>query len=126
MSDRHYCYPPDYTALKNTLDIQDAALLDRVEREFVTARIAQGIPSGDFDLAHLKAIHHHLFQDIYEWAGETRTVEISKGAHQFQFRRYIETGMADVHRRIVSQDYLRHLSPDGFADLAGEIIGDLN
>lgn len=126
MSDPHYCYPPDYTVLKNTLDIRDAALLERVEREFVTVRVAQGIPTGDFDLAHLKAIHRHLFQDIYEWAGKTRIVEISKGGHQFQFRRYIEIGMADVHRRIVSQDYLRGLSPDSFADLAGEIIGDLN
>jgi cell filamentation protein len=36
-----------------------------------------------FDLAHLQAIHHHLFQDIYDWAGEIRTLEISKGAQQF-------------------------------------------
>jgi len=37
------------------------------------------MPRGDFDLAHLRAIHRHLFQDIYEWAGELRAVEISKG-----------------------------------------------
>ena len=29
---------------------------------------------GDFDLEHLKAIHKHNFGDIYEWAGEIRTV----------------------------------------------------
>lgn len=38
---------------------------------------------GDFDLEHLCAIHRHLFQDIFEWAGQTRTVEMSKEASKF-------------------------------------------
>src|SRR5690606_15090999 len=49
-------------------------------------------PSGSFDLKHLRAIHRHLFQDVYDWAGELRTVEIFKGGSQFQFRQYIATG----------------------------------
>ena len=126
MSDTDYCYPPDYIVLKNKLNLTDAAELDYFEREFVVQRIAEGLPSGRFDLAHLRAIHRHLFQDVYDWAGDIRTVEISKGGHQFQFRHYIETGMADVHRRINAHNLLRDLSANDFADLAGEIIGDLN
>jgi cell filamentation protein len=84
------------------------------------------VPSGAFDLAHLRAIHRHLFQDIYEWAGELRTVEINKGGHQFQFRRYIETGMADVHRRLVQGSFLRDLSVPEFAQQAAVIVGDVN
>lgn len=42
---------------------------------------------------HIKSIHRHLFQDIYEGAGKVHTVEIPKGGSQFQFRRFIETGM---------------------------------
>ena len=34
-----------------------------------------------------------------------RTVEISKGGHQFQFRQYIQTGMADVHRRLTRSNF---------------------
>ena len=34
-----------------------------------------------FDLDHLRAIHRHLFQDVYAWAGKIRTVEISKSGH---------------------------------------------
>jgi len=68
-------------------------------------RIAQGAPLGTFDLAHLRAIHRHLFQDIYDWAGELRTVEIYKGGSQFQFRRYIPTGMTDMHRRLPAPDF---------------------
>jgi cell filamentation protein len=31
-----------------------------------------------FDAAHVKAIHAHLFQDVYDWAGEFRTVDMAK------------------------------------------------
>ena len=74
----------------------------------------------------MKAIHRHLFQDIYDWAGQLRTVEISKGGSQFQFLRYIETGMADVHRRLVQRNFLQGLDAAGFAHGAGEIMGDVN
>ncbi len=126
MSDTKYCYPPDYLVLKNKLDLRDADLLERTERRLVVQRVLEGIPTGDFDLAHLKAIHRHMFQDIFDWAGEIRTTEISKGGSQFQFRQYIETGMADVHRRIKAHGYLKNLPSEQFADLAGEILGDIN
>src|SRR3954468_213577 len=86
----------------------------------------QGVPKGNFDLDHLRAIHRHLFQDLYDWAGKLRTVEMSKDGHQFQFRRYIDTGMGDVHRRLVKADFLKGLSPEDFARAAGSIVGDLN
>ena len=126
MSDPVYCYPPDHRVLRNKLNLRDAAQLDQFERELVAQRTAQGIPTGDFDLAHLRAIHRHLYQDVYDWAGEIRTVEIARGGNQFQFRQYIGTGMADVHRRIVVARYLRNLSARAFAEKAGEIIGDIN
>lgn len=126
MSDELYCYPPDYSVLKNLLDIRDPVELDTYERKVVTQRSIEPIPTGDFDLEHLQAIHKHLFQDVYAWAGETRKVEISKGSSQFQFRQYIDTGMADVHSRLKSYNYLRNTSPDQFADNASRIIGDIN
>jgi len=125
MSDDSYVYPGT-GVLRNKLGITDAEKLDYYEREIVTMRAREGAPQGDFDLKHLKAIHRHLFQDIYEWAGEVRTVEISKGQNQFQFRQYIETGMADVHRRIVKSNFLRGLQRPEFAAEAGRIIGDVN
>jgi cell filamentation protein len=120
-----YVYP-DTSTLRNLLGITDSERLDRVERRLIVQRTRRGVPSGEFDLAHLRAIHRHLFQDIYQWAGELRTVEINKGGHQFQFRRYIETGMADVHRRLVQGRFLRGLSVPEFAQQAAAIIGDVN
>jgi cell filamentation protein len=108
------------------LGITDAAALDRIERQLVTDRIAERPPPGDFDLIHLRAIHRHIFQDIYDWAGEIRTVEIAKVGHQVQFRRLIETGMANVHRRLETANFLAGLSRPAFARAAGEIIGDIN
>ena len=117
---------PDRPVLRNKLGIFDARRLDLVERQLVTQRIAEGVPAGVFDLAHLRAIHHHLFQDIYDWAGEVRTVELAKDGHQFQLRRFIGTGMADVHHRLRDADFLRGLSGQAFATAASMIIGDLN
>jgi cell filamentation protein len=125
VSDDPYAYPRS-AVLRNKLGITDAARLDYVEREIVTQRAASGIPAGNFDLAHLRAIHRHLFQDIYLWAGELRTVEIAKGGHQFQFCRFMEAGMADIHRRLVQSDFLRGLSREDFANAAGRITGDVN
>lgn len=121
-----YCYPPDYSVLKNKLGLKSRAELDMAERLLVSQRMEQGCPEGNFDLAHLQAIHRHLFQDIYAWAGEIRTVEISKGGQDFQFRQFIGTGMADVHKRIVANHYLRNLTAGEFARHAGRIMGDVN
>lgn len=126
MSDPVYCYPPDHLVLRNRVGLRDAVQLDRFERRAVLQRISEGVPTGHFDLAHLRSIHHHLFQDVYDWAGEIRTVEIAKGGNQFQFRRFIETGIADIHRRLMARRYLEGLSVDAFAEQAGEIVGDVN
>lgn len=125
MSDDPYVYPGT-SILRNKFGIRDPDRLDRIERLFVRQRAREGIPTGNFDLKHLQAIHRHLFQDVYDWAGAVRTVEISKGGSQFQFRRYIETGMADVHRRLREARFLRGLPPAAFAEAAASIIGDVN
>jgi len=122
--DALYCYPNG--VLRNRFSITDRGEFDAVERRFVVQRLAEGAPRGQFDLAHLQAIHRHLFQDVFEWAGEVRQVEIAKGGDQFLFRQFIERGMADVHRRLEQADSLRGLGADAFAEKAGEIIGDVN
>jgi len=125
MSEDPYVYPGT-VVLQNKLGIRDGAELDYVEREYVVQRLSHGVPQGEFDLSHLCRIHHHLFQDVYAWAGQIRTVEISKGRSQFQFRQYIATGMADIHRRLVRSDYLMNLPERTFAAEAAVIIGDVN
>ncbi len=70
--------------LRNKFDERD--FFELKEREYgQTARRGFELEAGmvdipkTFDAEHLKAIHRHLFQDVYEWAGEYRTVNMSKG-----------------------------------------------
>jgi cell filamentation protein len=67
-----------------------------------------------------------IYFGTYDWAGQIRTVELNKGGDQLMFRRYIQTGMADVHRRIVKADYFKGRSRTDFATGAGEVMGDIN
>ena len=124
-ADDRYVYPGT-SILRNRLGITDPEFLDKQERSLVVLRVRRGVPRGSFDLTHLRAVHRHLFQDIYDWAGELRTVEVSKGGHQFQFRQFIQTGMADVHRRLVQSRFLKGLAAGDFAEQAAVITGDIH
>lgn len=120
-----YLYPGT-GVLRNLLGIRDADRLEVAERKLVVNRTRQGPPGGNFDAKHLRAIHKHLFQDVFDWAGEFRTLEIAKGGSQFQFCRFIDVGLADIHRRIVERRFLEGLTAEAFCDEAAPIIGDLN
>ena len=67
--------------LKNIPNIKDEEQLKKYEKETSTQRLSELIEhpiEGDFGIEHLYKIHKYLFQDIYEWAGETRTVGMKK------------------------------------------------
>ncbi|WP_352652643.1 hypothetical protein [Mesorhizobium sp. M0659] len=72
------CYPGT-TVLRNRLNIKDQARLDEFELALFLTRADEHIPAGRLDFEHYKAVHHHLFQDVYEWAGEVRAIRIGKG-----------------------------------------------
>ncbi len=117
---------PTTGVLFNRLGLTEAEALDQAERLFVASRIRDGVPRGDFDLDHLCGIHRHLFQDVYDWAGELRTVEIEKGDTAFMPAPLIRRGMEDVHWRLVDADHLSGLEPDAFATAAADILADIN
>jgi fido (protein-threonine AMPylation protein) len=52
-------------------------------------RADEPLPSGRLSVRHYRAIHHHLFQDVYEWAGDFGTVRISKDGSMFCYPDYI-------------------------------------
>ena len=67
--------------LKNIPNIKNQEQLKEYEKEISTQRLAELIDEpiqGEFDKNHLYKIHQYLFQDIYEWAGQTRTVSMKK------------------------------------------------
>lgn len=100
-----YCYP-DSDVLINLLDIRDADALDEAEAEFTAERYRTYepyyLPLSDFSFSHLKYLYHHLFQDLYEWAGQIRDVDISKGETRFCTWTRIEPEANKLFRTIPS------------------------
>jgi cell filamentation protein len=92
MSDSYKYIDPDYTyvdpssgLLKNLLDISDHDVLLFVESSAVSKRLQELFrnPITIKGTSSLLEIHQHLFQDIYDWAGKVRTVNISKDGKPF-------------------------------------------
>ncbi|MDP5227955.1 MULTISPECIES: hypothetical protein [Arthrobacter] len=80
-----YCYPGT-EVLINKLGLRDPRNALEIEREFSLLRrreLALDPVDAGFGLAHLQGIHRRLYQDVWDWAGLLRTVEISKGTSQF-------------------------------------------
>jgi len=74
-----YSDDPD-SAIKNKFGARTHDELERLEGPFVAARETELMDSrpipGNFDAGHLKSIHRHLFQDVFEWAGHTRDEKV--------------------------------------------------
>jgi cell filamentation protein len=83
--------------LRNLAEIHDPVELEREEAQDTTARLIQlrfHPIAGVFDAGHLRAIHRHLFQSMYSWAAEFRTVAIAKGGSPFCQPAFIESSLA--------------------------------
>jgi cell filamentation protein len=74
-----YVYP-ETDVLINKAGIRDPAKLEQFERLMTAQRMLQPLTRTPITYAGYKAIHRHLFQDVYDWAGQPRTVDIGKGA----------------------------------------------
>src|SRR5579859_4712244 len=93
-----YTYPRT-SVLRNLRAIRDPTVLAQFEAESTVWRLAQLIAApltGLFDTGHLKAIHKHIFQDVYSWAGQFRTVNISKGDHLFGAAAFVQPALHNV------------------------------
>ena len=67
--------------LKNLLGIRDRKLLEEAEAGYVSYRlkeIAINPIAGNYDYSHLLQVHQYIFQDMYEWAGQQRKLNIYK------------------------------------------------
>lgn len=121
-------YVDENGVLKNKLGIDNAADLKEAERDFTGSRISElreNPIKGSFDFKHLQKIHGHIFQDVYDWAGKTRTVEIAKG-NMFCSTRFIDSYQQGVFDRLRKDDFLKDMSREQFSKEAAFYLGEIN
>jgi cell filamentation protein len=135
---------PDGQTLKNKLGATSYEILETAETDYAKQRqleiqLGHG-PTENFDAAHLKAIHRHLFQDVYEWAGRTRDerVRLSDGTSAsepilrkidgkpFLVGERIPQELDRIARKLVQEKHLHGLTREEFAGRAADVMIDLN
>ncbi len=90
--------------LENKLGLTDSAELAHEEERISKKKAAKlfengmpdSLPTGTF--AALQAIHRYLFDEIYDFAGEIRTVNLAKGSFRFAPVMYLKASLADIDR----------------------------
>lgn len=107
------------TCLINKLGITDENKLKDFEGAVTFAKaseLEQNPISNTFNIEHYKSIHKYLFEDIYDWAGEYRTVNISKKGTKFATADKISDLMTACFKRLKNCNYLKNYSYDEFVE----------
>lgn len=105
--DANYCYP-ESNVLINKLNIKDPTALLLAEREITAFKIARAKDEpliGTFNLAHLQKINQFIFDDLYAWAGQLRSVDITKG-NKFCLCNHLETYATGIFNELSKENYL--------------------
>jgi cell filamentation protein len=120
-----YVYPNTHVLI-NKLNIRDPIQLERVELDLFAANFFKPSPKGNFDYDHLKKLHHHLFKDLYSWAGEERTVSISKGDTLFAIPHRIAHCVNHLFSSLLRDNHLKNLSIQLFTQKAAHYFNEIN
>jgi cell filamentation protein len=123
-------YPyPGTEVLKNVPNLRDPEQLAAFEANASSSGLVQLEESpvdGRFDIAHLKSIHGFIFQDVFSWAGQFRTVDIAKDGQLFGLARFLEPALDAVFKALAIERYLAGLDRRPFAERAGHYLGEIN
>src|SRR5277367_4353184 len=111
------------TTLKNKLGITDREQLATAEADLTAFRLAELRTApirGGFDSVHLQEIHHHVYQDLYDWAGELRRVDAGNRPASD-----VATSLNAVFDRLARQNHLKGRSPEEWFHSASAYIYEL-
>src|SRR6266567_1394557 len=127
---------PQSGILRNKLSLTDQESLDRTEANAVSARsiLLQLNPlKGNFDSEHLKTIHSYLFRDVYEWAGQYRTIPLAKSdlrrrgrVTKFTPPELIEAELGRVFGELAKKHFLEGLPRRDFARKLAALFSETN
>lgn len=125
--DDYYCYP-ESTVLKNKLGIKDEKLLNEAERKITALKLGElernPLP-GELNFDYYRKIHQFLFSDIYDWAGENRKIDISRG-DIFCMHELIDECMNHLMDELKAENYLNGLNKSEIVSRLAYYIGEIN
>lgn len=117
------------TVLINKLDIRNQSELDKAEKQITLLRAIQAEQNMILEKPNFqffKDIHKFLFDDIYEWAGLVRTINISKKGTIFCDASQIEEIGKLKFERLKKLNYLKELEKEQFIDEISDLYNELN
>ncbi|MBP3359776.1 MAG: Fic family protein [Clostridia bacterium] len=103
------CYE-NSNVLINKFDIKDEQELEMMERNLTSYLMAQAtieIPFQNVDFEFYKNLHKYIFNEIYDWAGTIRKVDMSKSGTQFCPAEKIEERAKIIFDRLNDQRYFQ-------------------
>ena len=125
--DKIYCYE-NSNVLRNKLCIKNPEKLQEAERKITvikTAGLEKCPVKGSLDYEHLKKIHKAIFQDIYEWAGKERTVDIAK-SNLFCRAMFLNNMASDIFRKYAEENYLLGCTKKEICERLAFYLGEIN
>lgn len=124
-----YVYPGT-NVLKNVLGTQDAALLADFEADVVMVQfrglLRFGAP-GELTPAWHRSVHRALFVLVYPWAGDFRTINISKESEPpYADFLFLEENAEKIFRDLKATNELRGLERGVFIERLSHVMGELH
>ena len=125
----HYPSDAEQKVLINKASLTTPSALEHFERTSVSARLKSGLPgeAKEQSVAGLKALHGHLFQDVYEWAGTFREYTTGRNTAPFAVPEYIEPSLVKIFDELNKElDTLRTAPTDVFAERTAYYVNEIN
>ena len=121
-------YSDENGVLFNLAEIADNKILIVFESLKVSKRVEELFekPIKIKDSESLLKIHHYLFQDVYKWAGQARTVNMSKDGKQFFDGERFDNAFRYVDTLITDYRKLKKTSKNEIAEKLAEILDNVN
>ena len=125
MADGDFGWWPGTKVLRNKLGLRNAKDLEKAEYQVTSDRTrdAHQFPPTR---AGYQALHRHLFSEVFEWAGELRTVNFTKDGTQFAAARFLDSTLDKVFADLAARHYLQSLPGERFAAAAAHHVSELN
>lgn len=123
-----YCYP-NTGVLINYYNERDQKKLDVIEANHTLHRLIELYNApilGAFGLKHLQKIHKYIFQDVYPFAGELRTVNIYKNGQGFAPCLYLTTYANEIFKQLKAEKHLKGLNKQQFCKRLSYCFTEVN